>query len=87
LRLGFSGTATTVVETETPGFTTYYLRGYYNVVQSDVRRLNLVGGIDNLFDKTYLEHLDLRLQAQNGFAQTSVLSPGITPFMGVELTY
>lgn len=87
LRLGFSNTATTVVETETAGFTAYYLRGYYNVAQSDLRRLNLVGGIDNLFDKTYIEHLDLRLQAQGIFPQTLVLSPGFTPFMGVEYTY
>jgi outer membrane receptor protein involved in Fe transport len=85
--LGFSDTATTVIEQETPGFTVYYLRGYYNVVESELSSLNLVGGIDNLFDKTYIEHLDLRLQAQGIFPQSLVLSPGITPFMGLEYTY
>jgi outer membrane receptor protein involved in Fe transport len=53
--------------------------------------MNVVGGIENLFDKTYLEHLDLRLPNEtiNGqtFANTAVYSPGITPYIGVEWTH
>jgi len=87
LRDGFSETSTALVEQETAGFTVYYLRGYYNVVESELSRLSLVGGIDNLFDKTYIEHLDLRLQGDATFPQQLVLSPGFTPFIGVEYTY
>jgi outer membrane receptor protein involved in Fe transport len=75
------------VETPTAGFMTAYLRGYYNVTEN----MNVVGGIENLFDKTYLEHLDLRLPNEtiNGqtFANTAVYSPGITPYIGVEWTH
>jgi outer membrane receptor protein involved in Fe transport len=84
------------LELPTPGFTTFYVRGYWNASQN----LNIIGGIDNLFDKSYVEHLDLRLPAQttdinnNPLAAgdprtvfTRVLSPGLTPYVGVEYTY
>jgi iron complex outermembrane receptor protein len=75
-------------ELRTPGFTVYNLRGYYNVTDN----FNVIGGIDNVFDKQYLEHLDLRYAAQPlpGGGQipgTRVLSPGFSPYMGVEWTY
>src|SRR4029453_18468019 len=64
------------VELATAGFWTSYLRAYYNLSQS----VHLIGGIDNMFDRTYVEHLDTRLQ---GTAQTSggilgALAPGFT---------
>jgi len=73
------------VELPTGGFTTAYLRGYYNVSE----RLNFIAGIDNLFDRNYLEHLDLRLPADpaHGIPATRVLAPGFTPYAGVEWTY
>jgi outer membrane receptor protein involved in Fe transport len=73
------------LEARTPGFTVFYLRGYWNVTD----QLNLVAGVDNLFDRNYLEHLNLRLppDSANGFPETAVLSPGITPYFGVEWTY
>jgi iron complex outermembrane receptor protein len=87
-RIGFlrdtltSVTSTTPVETPTPGFTTSYVRGYYNLTS----QLHLIGGIDNLFDRTYIEHLDLRLSGApvtpNGV--TAVLSPGFTAYAGLE---
>lgn len=75
------------VETPTGGFMTAYLRGYYNITEN----MNVVGGIENLFDRTYLEHLDLRLPNETiggtTFASTAVYSPGITPYIGVEWTH
>jgi len=87
-RLGtirLAGNVPTVVELPTPGFTTFYLRAYTQARSG----LNLVGGVDNLFDKNYLEHLDLRLAAQSlgGFGPLQVLSPGITPYAGIEWVY
>jgi acetyl esterase/lipase len=70
------------VELATPGFSTAYLRGFYRPRQN----LNIIGGVENLFDRTYIEHLDLRLPAGQGFGETRVLSPGITPFVAVEWT-
>jgi outer membrane receptor protein involved in Fe transport len=70
------------VEVATPGFTTAYLRGYY----SPRKNLNIIGGIENLFDRAYIEHLDLRLPATGNFVASPVLSPGITPFVAVEWT-
>lgn len=79
---------TAPVELLTPGFTVYNLRGYYNVTDN----FNVVGGIDNVFDKQYLEHLDLRYAAQplpggGVIPPTRVLSPGFSPYLGVEWTY
>ena len=73
------------LEVETPGFTTFYLRAFANVTEN----FSLVGGVENMFDRTYLEHLDLRLPEDpvNGFAATQVLAPGITPYLGGEWTY
>lgn len=72
-----------LVEERTPGFTIWNLRGYYNVTNN----FNVVGGIDNVFNKKYLEHLDLRYQQQGVIPATAVLSPGFSPYMGVEWTY
>ncbi len=71
------------VEEETAGFTLFYLRGFWRA--SD--RLYLVGGVENLLDKTYLEHLDLRLPDNGSFTNTRVYSPGITPYAGFEWVY
>jgi iron complex outermembrane receptor protein len=73
-------------ELPTPGFTTVAMRGYY--VFND--NFNIVGGVDNLFDNNYLEHLNLRLPPDPGLGfpdPTNVYSPGITPYLGVEWTH
>ncbi len=79
-----------VLELPTPGFTVYYIRGYYNTFKN----LNLVAGIENVFDKSYIEHLDLRLPAQPNLPATDprsvytrVFSPGFSPYFGVEWTF
>jgi outer membrane receptor protein involved in Fe transport len=72
----------TVVEERTPGFATTYVRGYYNWSKD----LKLVAGIDNVFNRSYQEHLDLRLLSPTGFPAppTRVLSPGITPYFAID---
>ena len=71
------------LETFTPGFTVVNLRGYWNLGDE----LSIIAGVENLFDENYLEHLDLRLQAGNGFINAPALSPGVTPYFGIEWTY
>ncbi len=74
-------------ESRTGGFTVFRLGGYYNVTEN----MNVVGGVDNLFDRSYLEHLNQRLPYDNiggeRFQEVAVLSPGITPYFGLEWTY
>jgi iron complex outermembrane recepter protein len=81
------GTTTVVdvipLELPTPGFAVFHLRGYWNLTPG----LRVVAGIDNLLDRGYLEHLNLRLPDQGPFVRTAVLEPGITPFANVEWTY
>lgn len=78
------------VEQPTAGFSTVDLRNYYNVT----RNTNFIFGVENLLDKNYLEHLDLRLQEQLApptgqgipdLPAVAALSPGITLYMGVEI--
>ncbi len=71
-----------VVEERTPGFATTYVRGYYNWSKN----MKLVAGIDNVFNRSYQEHLDLRLLGPAGFPAppTRVLSPGFTPYFGFD---
>lgn len=79
------GDTPTVVEERTGGFTTTYLRGEYKWTKD----LNLVAGIDNVFNRAYQEHLDLRLLGPTGFPAppTRVLSPGITPYFGLDWSF
>lgn len=63
-------------EQETPGFTTYDLRSYWQVSDS----LLVLAGVENFTDKRYQEHLDLR--TGNG-----VFRPGVNFYFGAELEY
>ena len=75
------------VEHATPGFDVWHLRGYLNRTEN----LTLTAGVENLFDENYLEHLDLRLYGPTGIGysapSTLVLSPGITPYFGLNWTF
>ncbi|MCC7087025.1 MAG: TonB-dependent receptor [Pirellulales bacterium] len=75
----------TVIEERTGGFTAAYLRTAYHWTID----FHLVAGIDNLFNRAYQEHLDLRLLGPTGFPAppTRVLSPGFTPYFGVDWTF
>ncbi len=69
------------IEQATPNFITANLRGYLNYTEN----LSFVGGIDNMFDTNYIEHLDLRLQPQNGvFPALFAFSPGFTFYSGIQ---
>jgi outer membrane receptor protein involved in Fe transport len=65
------------IEVRTPGWTTYNLRSYWNVSKN----LMVSGGINNIFDKTYIQHLSLRT------SPLLVFSPGISPYMSMEWIY
>ncbi|MBX7169081.1 MAG: TonB-dependent receptor [Pirellulales bacterium] len=73
----------TAIEFPTPGFTVWNLRGYYNVSQN----FNLFAGIDNLFDKNYIEHLNIRLTPDPVFGGMGAFNPGFFPYFGAQLTY
>jgi outer membrane receptor protein involved in Fe transport len=78
------------IEQRTPGFTTVNIRGYWN--PSD--NFRLIAGIENLFDFTYLQHLDLRLPFDDNvsaptlpFDPAFAYAPGITPYIGVDWSF
>lgn len=68
--------ASSLLEQETPGFTTYDIRSYYRACDNVL----LVAGVENFTDKQYREHLDLR-------TGTGVFQPGTSFYFGVEVTY
>jgi outer membrane receptor protein involved in Fe transport len=72
-----------ILEQLTPGFTVWNLRGYYNVTDN----FNMVAGIQNLFDRNYLEHLNLRLPEDGSIPAAAVYNVGFTPYIGAEVTY
>jgi iron complex outermembrane recepter protein len=63
-------------ERETSGFTTLDLRGNWKVT----RNWSMFAGIENLTDRFYREHLDLR-------TGRGVFQPGISGYFGSELVY
>lgn len=81
-RAGFVHDQPTPFEQTTAGFYTSYLRGYWNLSQN----VHLTGGVDNMFNRNYLEHLDIRLRgaAQSPGGVTAALAPGFTAYAGLE---
>lgn len=80
-----SGPGLVTVEEATPGFTVWHLRGYW----AATRNVRFTGGIENVFDRNYLEHLDLRLPASaiDAIPELRLLAPGITPYVGMEWNF
>lgn len=68
--------ATLLLEKATPGFTVVDVRGFWRPTKA----LTVVGGIENLGDNNYREHLDARHFVQ-------VFQPGFNFYSGVELNY
>lgn len=85
--------AQSLQEVATPGFTVWDLRSYWQAN----KRLLLTAGVENIFDKTYREHLDLRTGAQPvpntntniplSLYGPGVLQPGVNFYFGAQLTY
>ena len=65
-----------LLEQPTPGFTTYDFRGFWRPYE----RLTILFGVLNFTDKQYREHLDNR-------AGNQLFQPGITGYLGSEVTY
>lgn len=70
--------AVSLLETPTPGFTVFDLRTYWEVTS----QLFVTAGVENLFDRDYREHLDIRIP--DGIA---LYQPGRTIYLGGQLTY
>ncbi len=71
-----SRVAATLEEIATPGFVTLDVRGYKRIQE----RWLLTGGVENLTDRFYREHLDYR----SGFG---VYRPGVGFYSGLELQF
>ncbi len=67
--------AATLFEQSTPGFTTFDLRAWWQIN----KHLRLTGGIDNLTDKNYLEHLSVHAPR--------VLEPGINFYIAMQIDF
>ena len=68
--------AADLLERATSGFAVFDLRGYWNVTD----RMILIGGVENLTDRFYREHLDIR-------SGIGVFRPGMNAYVGSELSY
>ncbi|MCL4204283.1 MAG: TonB-dependent receptor [Pirellulaceae bacterium] len=68
--------AATLFERPTPGFTVWNVRGYWRPYE----RMTLYGGVENVGDIFYREHLDYR-------PGLSVWQPGISFYMMAEVSY
>ncbi|MCC9599372.1 TonB-dependent receptor [Stieleria sp. JC731] len=67
--------ARSLEEQPTAGFTTYDVRGY-----KAINQWLFTAGVENFTDKFYQEHIDYR-------AGRGVYRPGITAYVGTEVTY
>ncbi len=65
-----------LLEQATPGFTTFDVRGFWRPYDD----VSLIFGVLNLTDRHYREHLDNR-------AGNQLFQPGITGYVGSELSY
>lgn len=72
--------ASSLLESPTPGFTVWDLRGNYQPTWAD--GLLLVSGLENFTNKNYREHLDFR-----SFNGVSVRQPGINFYFGADWQY
>lgn len=72
--------ATSLLESETPGFTIWDVRGYMQATSG----LKLFAGIENFTDKHYREYLDFRPRATGAL---QMFQPGVNFYFGSELVY
>ena len=70
--------ASSLVETPTPGFTVWDVRGILQPTES----ISVFAGFENFTDKNYREHFDFRSQTGQ-----SVRQPGLNFYVGSEIVY
>jgi iron complex outermembrane receptor protein len=75
-------TSASLGEQVTPGYTVLDIRGFYSI--NDVWRL--VGGVENVGDRNYQEHLDARRDLSYG-TPGGVFRPGLNAYFGLIGTY
>jgi outer membrane receptor protein involved in Fe transport len=75
--------AATLGERPTPGFTVFDLRGYWQVTEAVL----LTGGVENLGNLFYREHLDPLGGLVNGVNYDELFRPGTNFYMGVAVQY
>jgi outer membrane receptor protein involved in Fe transport len=78
---GQHSVATSLNEIDTPGFTVFDLRGYWQVNKN----LLVVSGVENIGDKYYNEHLDPLTPAP--LANPVLFRPGVNYYLTVQVTY
>jgi len=69
-----------LLESTTPGFTTWDLRGTWRPWQR--KAVTVVGGVENFTNKNYREHLDFR-----SLSGSAVFQPGINFYLGGDVYY
>ena len=67
--------ANSLAELPTAGFTTCDLRAYWQAMDG----LRITAGFENLFDKNYLEHLNVQIPA--------VFEPGLNFYVATQMDY
>jgi iron complex outermembrane receptor protein len=77
---GQTNVARSLGESTTPGFTTFDIRGYWQVND----RLLLTGGVENIGNRNYREHLD---PISGNLIGYPFFRPGTNFFFGSQLTY
>ena len=70
--------ARSLLESETPGFTTWDIRTFWQATN----QLTIVAGVENLTDKDYREHFDFR-----SLTGRSIRQPGRNFYFGSQLVY
>ena len=73
--------ATSLLKSETPGYTVWDLRGYWQPWCG----VSLIGGVENFTDRNYRDHLDFR--PQPGSINNPIAQMGITFYFGSEISY
>jgi len=73
-----------VGELATPGFNTHSIRGYYQLTDA----IAFIGGVENLGDATYREHLDTRVNLTEGVdPQRGILRRGRSFYFAIQGEY
>ena len=79
-----SRVATSLMETTTPGFVIWDIKGVWQATD----RLLLTGGVENFTNRNFREHLDFRpLHGAASSGALAMLQPGVNLYFGTEFNY